>query len=200
MVIGITGGICCGKSTVSKIIGDKGYFVIDTDSRAKFIMNNDEEVKNKIIEYFGAQSYQSDGYLNSSFISKIVFDNDSHDSIEKLNSIVHPKVIDYMMEETQKCDEKGISPVFIESALIYEAGLEDGFDYIICVAANEEICIDRIMSRFDINRERAHNRFNSQLPIVEKRELSDFIIENNNTFDNLKSATEFILDIILNLN
>ncbi|OGU11103.1 MAG: dephospho-CoA kinase [Ignavibacteria bacterium GWB2_35_12] len=201
LVIGITGGIGCGKTTVSHFISELGYIVISTDEKAKELMVTDFNIKNKIFRAFGSESYNSDGSLNSQYISDLVFGKtDEHTKrLSQLNSIVHPPVIDYMIEEVQKYEEKGEPLVFIESALIYEAELEEGFDYVIVVDSTEENAIQRITQRTGMTEEIARIRMKQQISQQEKKQLADFVIENNGTVDELKQSVKTLMNIVKNL-
>ena len=198
IVIGITGGIGSGKSSVSKIIAELGYPVILTDDKAKEIMVSDDAVKSKLIMEFGSEAYLPGRKLNNEYLAGLVFGpSKTHKkALEKLNSIVHPPVIDYMMEEVEKYEIAGVPMVFVESALIYEAGLEEGFDYIIDVFANEENTINRAMIRSGMTREQVTARMDEQISPDEKKKLADFVIENNGTVDELKKSVEFLIEIL----
>ncbi|MCL5990795.1 MAG: dephospho-CoA kinase [Bacteroidetes bacterium] len=201
IVIGITGGIGCGKTTVTNFISELGYIVISTDEKAKELMVSDFNIKNKIFRAFGSESYNSDGSLNSQFISDLVFGKTSEHkkNLALLNSIVHPPVIDYIIEEVQKYEEKGEPLVFIESALIYEAELEEGFDYVIVVDSREENAIKRITKRTGMTEELARLRMKLQNSQQEKTSLADFVIENNGTIEDLKKSVTTLMNILKNL-
>jgi dephospho-CoA kinase len=198
LIIGITGCIGSGKSAVRKIIQDAGFVCLSTDDIAKELMNNSIELKNKLIDCFGSNIYIQGVNINKELLASIVFGNskESHESLLKLNQIVHPYVIDRMIEETDKLVEEGCPVIFIESALIFEAGLEDGFDYIIVVDSNEDIAIVRVMKRTGQTKEQILNRMNEQISREEKRKFADFLIENNGTINDLKKSVEFVLNIL----
>lgn len=197
LVIGITGGIASGKSELAKIISSKGYPVISTDDLAKELLNNSIELKSMLMKEFGSEIYTQDGKLISKILSEIVF-NDTK-KLQKLNSIVHPFVIDNMIESIESYVVVGNKIVFVESALIFEAGLEDGFDYIIVVTADDEIRIQRAMARQNISRGDVISRIKEQISQEEKVKLSDFNIENNKTLADFENSVNFILPIILAL-
>jgi dephospho-CoA kinase len=198
IVIGITGGIGSGKTTVSKIIAEEGYIVISTDDKAKEMMTDNFEVMKKIIDEFGVEAYLPDGSLNSAFLSNLVFGADevSARNLEKLNAIVHPPVIDFMIEEVKKYEEVGEPLVFIESALIYEAGLDEGFDYIIVVDTDEEFSVGRVAERTGMTHDEVKMRISMQMPREEKKRLADFAIENNGTHDEIVQSVKSLLNII----
>ena len=201
LIIGITGGFGSGKSSVANIIKESGYPVIFTDKLAKEILFNDKNVKSRLIEKFGKNIYFDDGNPNTELISKFVFsDNDeSKKNLNTLNSIVHPPVISEMIKEIEKMAALGFKTIFVESALIYEAGLDEGFDYIIDVDTKDDIKIDRLVRRTGLKPEQIQQRMNEQLSPQYKKEISDFVIENNTDIEALRKSTGIILDIVTNL-
>jgi dephospho-CoA kinase len=200
LVIGITGGIGSGKSSFSKIAADAGFKVISTDDKAKVLMNSHPVLRERLISEYGNSVFTPEGALNRAFLAESVFGARAEEhAIEKLNSIVHPFVIEYMLEETEKHESAGEKCLFIESALIYEADLEDGFDYIICVYAPEDVCIERIKLRSGLSEDEIKRRMNSQISPEDKRSLADFTINNSGTLEDLNKSSQFILNLVPNL-
>ncbi len=200
IVIGITGGIGSGKTTVTRIIESYGYKVIYTDVLARDIANTDPRVKEKIIEIFGSEAYTADKLFNAKYISEIVFsfdDNGQH--LDLLNSIIHPIVIDKMSSLVEMYEEQGEKLIFVESALIYEYNLEKGFDYILVVNADEETRISRAMKRSQENRNIIKQKNNLQMASDEKVQLADFVIENNGDENQLIESVNFFLNIFKEL-
>jgi dephospho-CoA kinase len=197
-IIAITGNIGSGKSTLAKFFEDKGYPVIKTDNLAKTIMLINEDVKTKLKKEFGDEIYDVDGKLNSNLLSSLVFNSadSSHLYLEKLNKIIHPIVIEKMMEEIEKLIEKGENLIFVESALIYEAGLDEGFDYVIVVDSKEDLRIKRTAQRLQLSDTEIRIRDSVQLSAQVKKNLADFVIENNENIDKLHSSAEFVLEMI----
>ncbi len=194
LIVAITGGFATGKTTVAKFIEDDGYPVIYTDLLAKELMSNDKEVINAIIDSFGRDAYKDDNSINTQYLSNIVFSN--LEQLDVLNRIVHPKVIELMENRLYELVKSGNQLVFVESALIFETALEDGFDYIICVSCDPNIQIQRAMQRHNLSEEDALKRINSQIPIQKKEALADFTIKNNGSIDDLKQSTSLVLNII----
>lgn len=197
-IVGITGGIGSGKSTVSKFIEEKGYKVINSDKKAKKLYLENSDLKNKLIKEFGEEFYLPDGNINKSYIESIVFgeDKESKDKLEKLNRLVHPLVIQDNIDEIDRLVEEGEKIIFVESALIFEINMEEAYDYIICVFSDQEKAIERVISRDKTTKEQILKRMQNQLSPQEKKKKSDFVINNNSTLEELKKATDFVLDLI----
>lgn len=197
-IIGITGGIGSGKSTVSKFINEMGYKVINSDSKAKKLYLENSELKEKLIKEFGVNFYLPDGNINKKFIEEIVFGEDekSKANLSKLNALVHPLVIQDNIDEIDELVEKGERLIFVESALIFEISMEDAYDYIICVFTPKDITIKRLIERDSTSEEKILKRMKNQMSSEEKKKKADFVINNNKDLNSLKNATEFIIDVI----
>jgi dephospho-CoA kinase len=171
--IGLTGGIGTGKSTVAKIFKILGIPVFDADTAAKDLMNNNEELKQKIREEFGDESYENGG-LNRSYLAEIVF-NDKY-KLEKLNALVHPIAIQAGIDWATKQNAKYIIK---EAALMFEAGSAFDVDYIIGVFAPVDLRIARVMYRDGITKEQVEARMKNQIDENIKIKLCDFIVGND---------------------
>lgn len=141
--IGVTGGIGSGKSLVCKIFSNLGIPIYDSDSRAKWLMNNDEIIREKIIERFGTESFTADNELNRSFIAGKVFNNE--ENLGDLNKIVHPRVAVDFDQWSQENNEATF--LIKEAALMFESGAHKALDMVINVSAPINIRIDRILKR-----------------------------------------------------
>lgn len=182
-IVGLTGGIGSGKSTIAKWFSEAGIPVYNSDDEAKRLMNGSPEIREQLIKFFGEDAYLNEE-LNRKFISSKVFEN--KDLLEKLNQIVHPEVFKDFKNWIQKQNS-----VFVvkEAAILFESGSYHDCDYIISVIANQETRILRVMERDGISREqvlsRIENQWTDELRVVN----SDFIIRNNDGLEELK--TEF---------
>lgn len=201
VVIAITGGIGSGKTTAANIIRESGATVLSSDDKAKEITANNEIVKEKLLRKFGEMVFLDDGSINKEFLSSKVFGEtkERRDNLAALNSIVHPLVIDNMIDEVQKLEDAGEKLIFVESALTFEAGLEEGFDYIVVVDSEEDNCIERVMQRSGLSEQQVRLRMANQINPVEKRKAADFVINNNGSIEELKTSVNFILAIVKNL-
>jgi dephospho-CoA kinase len=171
--IGLTGGIGSGKSTVAKVFEVLGIPVYYADDAAKRLMNEDEALKQQLIEHFGTATYV-DGKLNRQHIAALVFNN--KEKLELLNSLVHPATI----ADAQKWFAlQTASYVIKEAALLFESGTAEGLDKVIGVYAPETIRLKRVMDRDGVNAEEVKRRMNNQIAETVKMRLCDFIINNN---------------------
>jgi len=176
--IGITGGIGSGKSTIAHIFAVLGAPIYDADSRAKYIMAHNEDLKKQIQEAFGKEAYQEDGSLNRAYLASQVFNNEQ--KAQKINGLVHPKVAEDYILWVKKHTEKPY--VVREAALMIESGTHKFLDKLITVFAPEEIRIKRVKAR-DPQRSEAEIKaiMDKQLPEEEKLRLADYIIYNNDS-------------------
>ncbi|CAN5446322.1 dephospho-CoA kinase [soil metagenome] len=196
-VIGITGGIGSGKSSVVSMLRTLGWIVYSSDETAKLLMDTDPTLQDELLPAFGTDVL-SDGRIERAVLAARVFgtgEQQKHD-LATLNRLVHPRVIQHHLELLEQHDEEGTELVAIESALLFEVGLEDGFDYVILVDAEPEIRIQRVMDRSGLTREHIEARMREQMSPEEKRGLADFVIENNGTVEQLQRATEAIASIV----
>ena len=180
LIIGITGGIGSGKTTLSENLRNEGYDVYDSDFEARKLQNENQVIQKKLIELFGVEIYNSGG-LNRSFLAKIVFGN--KELLTKLNKIVHPVVDEHFKNWiSERLNQKFL---FIESAILFESGFNSFVDKVILMTASEEIRIKRVMKRDNISEEQVRARMSNQLSDQETIPLSDFVIY---TDDNLPMA------------
>ncbi|MFN5253844.1 MAG: dephospho-CoA kinase [Chitinophagaceae bacterium] len=173
IIIGLTGGIGSGKSTVAKIFAQLGIPVLDADATAKAIMNEDHSVKTKLIELFGEDAYK-ENQLNRPYIAQIVFEDAF--KLQQLNAIIHPITIQYAKDWAFK---QSAPYVIKEAALFFESGSSEGVEKIIGVTAPKHIRIQRVMQRDQMTRENVIKRMEHQLEDSLKMKLCDWVIQND---------------------
>lgn len=173
--IGITGGIGTGKSTIARIFEVLGIPVFYADAAAKTVMNEDTELRQGIINTFGAQAYLEDGALNRKFIAHIVFNDNKQ--LQKLNSLVHPAV--FRAFDVWAEAHADAPYLMKEAALLFESGSYKKFDHTILVKSLETLRIQRVMQRDNVPEEQVKLRIQRQLPDEEKEKLADFILIND---------------------
>lgn len=189
--IGLTGGIGSGKTTVAHILAKLNYPVYIADQEAARLINSDPGIYSKLVGLFGEQIYQADHTLNKKALSDIIFND--HRALLTVNSIVHPRVLE---DFEQWCKKQQSDFVFFESAIIFEAGLVSHFDYLVCVYANLEERINRVIKRDNTTREKILERINNQTSDKERCSKCHFTI---NT-DPGKMILEQIIGLIGKLN
>jgi len=171
LIIGITGGIGSGKSTLSKLLRAEGYSVYDTDLEARRLQNEHSAMRKKLVEMFGKDIYTEQG-LNRSALGKIVFSKP--ELLTKLNAIVHPLVMeDFQSWVINRLPKKML---FIESAILYESGFNKLVDKVILITADESVRIERVVKRDGVTPEHVRARMSYQLSEEEKLTRADFVI------------------------
>lgn len=181
--VGITGGIGSGKSTVCAILAEFGVAVYDSDSRAKRLMNEDNTLREHLVERFGSEVYCAEG-LNRIYLAERVFGKP--EELKALNAIVHPAVMDDF--DRWALEQEG-SYVVLESAILFEASLDRRVDVSVAVMAPEELRIERAMQRDGAQREQIVARMNNQISDQERVERAKYTIVNID-IDNLRSDVE----------
>ena len=188
-IIGITGGIGSGKSTVSQFIEALGFPVYDSDFWAKELVNLDENLKSRIIELLGEESYDENGKYNRKFVAEKVFDH--QELLLQLNQIIHPSV---KIHFENWVNAQNSEFVFKETALLFELKLNESCYQSILVTADENIRIKRVMDRDGRTYREVKEIIDKQMPEVDKVKLADFVIQNNTDLESLKEFTHQVID------
>ena len=173
MNIGITGSIACGKSTVSDYLIAKGYTIIDADKLGHVALTSND-VKRKLSEKFGNEILENNE-ISREKLGKLVFGND--DNLKILNSIIHPKIKELILKLQD--DHKDEDLVFLDIALLYEANFVDLVEKVAVVYVDEDVQLERLMTRNFLSKEEALKRIESQMSPQEKASLGDFVINNS---------------------
>ena len=189
--VGLTGGIGSGKTAVSNIISDIGIPVYNSDNRAKWLMNNDKELQNNIIQLFGDKAYLNK-QLNSSYISTIVFDNPT--KLNQLNSLVHPCVaIDFK----EWIVENNTAEIVVkEAAILIESDAYKQMDSIVLVVADEKLRINRVSIRDGVQDTVIKKRIDAQMSDQTKMKYADHIINNDGSLFELKNKVISVIKTI----
>lgn len=179
VVIGLTGSIASGKSTVSKMFDEFSIPVIDADVIAKKVVEPGEKAYQQVVDEFGDSILYDDGSINRKALGSIIFDNET--KRKQLNNIVHPAVREKMLAERDQYVNMGIEAVVLDIPLLYESKLTHFVEKVIVVFVDEEVQLQRLMERDNSSEEDARMRINAQIPVSEKAELADKVINNNGT-------------------
>jgi dephospho-CoA kinase len=184
-IIGLTGGIGSGKTTVAKFIEEMGFPVYFSDDRAKEIVNDDEVLKNRIKELLGDEAYDENGFYNRKYVSGIVFNDD--EMRLQLNALIHPAVkIDF----ENWVENQNSEFVFKETALLFELKLNESCYKSVLVTADDNIRIKRVMDRDGKTYREVEAVMTKQMPEKDKVKKADFVIYNNSNIEDLKTETE----------
>jgi len=187
-IIGLTGGIGSGKTTVARFIEELGFPVYYSDDRAKTIVNDDKDLQIRIKELLGEQSYDKEGLYDRKFVADKVFNN--KDLLQKLNEIIHPAVrIDF--ENWIQKQTKYL--VFKETALLFELKLNRQCYKSLLVTAEDNIRIKRVMDRDHKTYREVETIMEKQMPEKDKIKIADCVIYNNTNLEDLKEQTEKIV-------
>lgn len=194
--VGITGGIGSGKSTVSRILEEKGAYVFDADQVAKNLIDSDPALQQELLDEFMDDIIDSAGRIVKEHLARIGFS--SRENQEMLNAIVHPYVFranDELQEQLAREDE--VKLYVLDAPLLFESGLDHHVDYTVLVYARLKTRLERALQRGTLSRDDILRRMDLQMPDEEKMQLADFIIENNGTEEELRAETDRIYHRIM---
>ncbi len=194
LIIGLTGGIASGKSTVSQYLKSLGAVIIDADVLARELVKPQKEAWEEIITTFGRDIVDEQGLLKRKKLGSLVFN--SAQAREELNSILHPKIIQGTKEMIRGYKKKNIPVVIVDAPLLIEAGMTALVDEVWLVAVPEEIQIERVMQRDEISREAAEGRLKSQMPLKDKLKYADRVIDNSGEVAETKKNVDELWDKI----
>ncbi|MGJ9382415.1 dephospho-CoA kinase [Salipaludibacillus sp. CF4.18] len=182
MIIGLTGGIATGKSTVSNLFKKEGIPVIDADLVAREVVTPGKEAYEEIVLAFGQEILKEDKTIDRAKLGEIVFKND--DMRKKLNEIVHPSVRANMKDQAEQLERKGYPIIILDIPLLIESNLFYLTDKVVLVFVPEEIQRTRLEERNNYTEEEANHRIRSQIPITEKKkdDRISYIIDNSGSF------------------
>ena len=193
-LIGITGGIACGKSEVGRIWSDAGVVVRDADAMAHEAIAPGGPAHDEVVARFGRDILREDGEVNRAALGERVFAHPAER--EALNAIVHPHVRKAWRRWAREMrEENRVAAIIIP--LLFEVGAESDVDTVLCVAASEDRVLER-MARRGLTEDQARRRLAAQWPLAEKMRRADYNIENNDTKDVLKQRALHIVQTILN--
>lgn len=189
-VIGLTGGIASGKSTVSELLTAHGFKIVDADIASRKAVEKGSEGLEQVRATFGEEAIDEDGNMDRGYVGDIVFKYP--EKRLELNEIVHPIVRNIMEQEKEAFLKDGYN-VIMDIPLLYENELQDTVDEVWLVYTSESIQIDRLMQRNDISMEDAKARVYSQISIDKKRRMADHVIDNRDSKLDLKQNLEQLL-------
>lgn len=191
MIIGLTGSIATGKSTVANRFKEHGIPVVDADLIARQVVEPGSETLQKIAQAFGESALHADGTMNREEIGRQIFGNEEKRAL--LNGIIHPAIRKEMLRQKDHHLANGKKIVILDIPLLFESKLEHFVEQILVVATSREIQKQRLMARNGLSEQEALERMNSQLSIDDKAKWADEVIRNDGTLEELEAQVDALV-------
>lgn len=188
LVIGLTGGIASGKSTVARLLADRGATVIDADVLGHEVYRPGTPVWQALLQAFGSETAGQDGAIDRRRLGAIVFSDQA--AMQRLTAIVWPAIKDEMQKRLERCREAEDRVVVVEAAVLLEAGWQDLVDEVWVTVAEPDVAVARLMQRSGLSRPEANARLASQTTNDERVARSDFVIRNNGSIEELAKQVD----------
>ncbi|WP_025783752.1 dephospho-CoA kinase [Sporosarcina sp. D27] len=193
MIIGLTGSIASGKSTVANLLKDRGYPVVDADEIARLVVEPGSPVLKEIETVFGREVIREDGSMDRAVMGQLIFGDDK--KREQLNNMIHPAIRKELIAQKEAHLAAGAKTVILDIPLLFENKLHDYVEKILVVSVTPEVQKERLMSRNQLSEQEADSRIASQLPMEFKEQGADAVIDNNGKLVETERQVE---DVLLN--
>ena len=184
LLIGLTGNIASGKSTVARLLSERGATIIDADVLARRVVEPGMPAFDEIVRRWGRGVVDVDGSLDRDALRRLVFSN--HEELEELNRIVHPEVMAFRDRLVNEARQRGDRLVVGDIPLLFERGLVDDFDRIVLVDAPRPVRLERLMRERGLSETEAMDMMTAQMPAELKRARADYVIDNTGTVRELE--------------
>ncbi|PID15497.1 dephospho-CoA kinase [Sporosarcina sp. P34] len=192
MIIGLTGSIASGKSTVANMLREKGYPIVDADVIAREVVEPGSPLLDKIQQTFGKEVLREDGTLNREQLGAIIFGDQV--KRQQLNELMHPAIRGRMINQKEDYLTQGYQTVIMDIPLLFESNLQDYVEKIIVVSVTKQIQKQRLMARNEWTEAESDARIASQLDMDSKEQGADAVIYNNETLDETEKQLDAILE------
>lgn len=180
-ILGLTGGIASGKSTVSNYLASKNIPIVDADIGAREVVEVGTEGLQSIVTHFGKEVLSEDGSLNRKKLGAIIFDNET--KRELLNQLLGTNIREWILTKVADYRRQDIPLLVLDIPLLYEASYQEVCDAVMVVYTPPEIQLERLIKRNGLTAKEAQDRINSQLSIEKKKQLADILIDNSNKIE-----------------
>ncbi len=182
VIIGLTGGIASGKSTVAAMLEEKGAFILDADQVARDVVKPGETALREIEDYFGPEVLTADGKLDRKKMASIVFKD--HAARDMLNSIIHPRVIKRIVEKANKLKvNHNPEAVVYDVPLLIEKNMQELVDVLLLVYVTREVQEERLVIRDGFTKDEIEHRLSAQMPLEDKKQYAGYIIDNSKNME-----------------
>jgi dephospho-CoA kinase len=188
IVIGLTGGIASGKSTISNMLRELGAAVIDVDLVGRDVVSQGGNAYNRIIESFGSDILMTDGEINRKKLGNIVFSNE--EKLKLLNEITHPAIIENVNSAIENYKSQNKRAVVIDAAILIEMGLNKYVDCVWLVSVDRETQLRRVMERDKLSSTDAWNRINAQMSNEDRLKYTDAVIDTTQPVEIVRSRVK----------
>ena len=193
-LVGLTGGIASGKSTVAEILARQGAAIINADVLAREVVEPDRQAWTEIVNTFGTAVLQPDRALDRQKLRAIIFDDP--DARKKLESIIHPQVRALAEQRIREHAAAGYAVIVYEVPLLFEGNLQEWLRPVILVACDVDTQRNRLQSRDNLSAAQAQKHIDAQMSLEAKRRLADYVIENNGSLKDLERQVQAVLEKI----
>ena len=191
ILVGLTGGVACGKSSVARLFQDCGAVLIDADILARAVVEPGKPALKAIAQAFGKKILSPDGTLNRASLGKIVFASPA--KLKKLSAIVHPRVAREQAKMTRAvADQEPQAVIIYDAPVLIEAGAHKRMDKIVVVSADEQTQIKRLHNRNHLSKTEALRRIKIQMPLAKKVALADYVVDGTLSYEQTKHEVERI--------
>jgi dephospho-CoA kinase len=194
MILGITGGIASGKTTVSRLFAALGASLVNADQLAREAVRPGSPALQELIDIFGCGILQADGTLNRPALAQMVFADSA--ARAAVNRITHPAIARLAEQALREKVQKGAWLVVYEAPLLFEVGAEQRVDAVLVVTAEEGVQIRRLMERDGLSEEAARARLAAQMPQAEKVARADFVIDNSGAAEETEQAVKALFALL----
>lgn len=189
LLVGLTGGIASGKSTAGRFFQELGAHLVDADQVSRDIVRPFSPVWKEVVEAFGPEILQEDNELDRAKLAEIIFSSPAERL--RLERIIHPRIADEIarrVDELQRRYPEGV--IIVDAALMIEVGRHENFDQVVVVFTDEETQARRLMERDLLGRAEAYARIEAQMPLTDKIEFANYVIDNNGTPENTRQEVQ----------
>jgi len=193
-IVGLTGGLASGKSTIAQILIERGFDVIDADEVARDVVKPGSESLEKIVKRWGIEILNDDGSLNRKKLASIVFKDKSQR--EELEKILHPEILNRMI---QLAENSADEIVILVVPLLFEEQLDEWCDFTVSLTAPDEVRIERAMKKHKISREMVQDRMKTQLSEKKRNSKADYVVNTDCTIEEIQSKVDNLINKILEI-